>query len=199
MVLRRLTAEQQRLVEENLKLVPFAISRRFGVNFANDEDVLQDGYVGLCSAAACYDPAAGPFSTYAVKTIEHAVEAAWRYSRGRKRHIPQELIRSLNDVVSVADDGDPLTYLDIIPDMSTSYFEDAAMDRIICEPLREIAPIAARIVDEQITFREYGERIGVSRQCVQQKTSKECERARRIFGGVDRIRVERRRPCPKTT
>ena len=70
---KRLTADQQRLVEENLTIVERVL--RFDIN-ANPcvaglgyEDLYQEGCVWLCNAALTFDPARGSFACSALSDV----------------------------------------------------------------------------------------------------------------------------------
>ena len=74
---KRLTAAQQRLVEENLAVVERVL--RFDVR-ANPciaglgyEDLYQEGCVWLCNAALTFDPARGSFTPYARRVIQNGL------------------------------------------------------------------------------------------------------------------------------
>lgn len=65
------------LIEENMKLVYFIINKYFPTYIGN-EDVIQDGMIGLCRAADAYDPNKGAFSTIASKYIINEVRHGLR-------------------------------------------------------------------------------------------------------------------------
>ena len=74
---KRLTADQQRLVEENLTIVERVL--RFDIN-ANPcvaglgyEDLYQEGCVWLCNAALTFDPARGSFASYARRVVQNGL------------------------------------------------------------------------------------------------------------------------------
>lgn len=67
-----MTSEQQKLVEDNLPLVYFIISREYPT-FIGDEDLAQSASLGLCQAAKNWDEAKGLFSTYAGKCIRNEI------------------------------------------------------------------------------------------------------------------------------
>ena len=74
---KRLTAAQQRLVEENLAVVERVL--RFNVR-ANPciaglgyEDLYQEGCVWLCNAALTFDPARGSFASYARRVVQNGL------------------------------------------------------------------------------------------------------------------------------
>ena len=73
---KRLTADQQRLAEENLTIVERVL--RFDIN-ANPcvaglgyEDLYQEGCVWLCNAALTFDPARGSFASYARQVVQNS-------------------------------------------------------------------------------------------------------------------------------
>lgn len=79
-----LTAEQERLVLDNQRLIPFAISQiapRGHHPGEDGEDDISAGQLGLIHAARIFDPAKGKFSTIAVPSIINAV----RQDRGTRR------------------------------------------------------------------------------------------------------------------
>lgn len=79
-----LTAEQERLVLDNQRLIPFAIAQlapRGHHPGEDDEDDISAGQLGLIHAARIFDPAKGAFTTIAVAAIRNAV----RQDRGNRR------------------------------------------------------------------------------------------------------------------
>lgn len=75
--IKRLTADQQRLVEENLAVVERVL--RFDVRAApciaglGYEDLYQEGCVWLCNAALTFDPARGSFASYARRVVQNGL------------------------------------------------------------------------------------------------------------------------------
>lgn len=66
----RLTECQQRLVEENWRLVPWVMKKKFGGSIRRHRDDLWSaGNWGLVGAALTYDPEGGQFSTWATRCI----------------------------------------------------------------------------------------------------------------------------------
>ena len=70
-----LTPAQQKLVELHLPLVRWAVTSGFGYNESivglELDDLLQEGALALCHAAATYHAGDAAFSTYAVKVIRN--------------------------------------------------------------------------------------------------------------------------------
>lgn len=107
-----LNEEQQKLVEDNLGLVGFVLSRYFSNGrrvLATEDDAVQIGRLALCKAAERYDSSAGKFSTYAVHTI---VGEYKRYNREQMldiRRVNTEAV-SLDRLCEIAEESgrDPM-------------------------------------------------------------------------------------------
>ena len=87
---KRLTADQQRLVEENLTIVERVL--RFDIN-ANPcvaglgyEDLYQEGCVWLCNAALTFDPARGSFASYARRVVQNGLIGYCRNVLSKYQH-----------------------------------------------------------------------------------------------------------------
>lgn len=75
----RLTPEQQALVEKNIRLAPlfiyhYKLSRR--LFRYHREDALQAAYLGLCRAAATFDPSKAKFTTHAFLHMRNQIQIA---------------------------------------------------------------------------------------------------------------------------
>lgn len=82
-----MTAEQQKLVTDNMRLVPHAIKRYVSkhVMFEMD-DIFQNGYYGLCQAAIHFDPTKGyAFSTFASRCILVEIQHHMRAAKAKCR------------------------------------------------------------------------------------------------------------------
>lgn len=120
--MNELNYEQQQLAEQNHNLIySFAKSRK--LDLEEYYDVLA---IGLCKAALVYDENKATFSTLAYKCMNNEYN---KIIRGQtvKRKIPDNLISSLDAVISVSEeDGSEITLYDCIkknifpiPDSST--------------------------------------------------------------------------------
>lgn len=61
-------SELEQLITINIPFVHHIIRNDYP-SYANDEDIISCGMVGLCTAANKFDPTKGSFSTYARKFI----------------------------------------------------------------------------------------------------------------------------------
>ena len=98
---KRLTADQQRLAEENLTIVERVL--RFDIN-ANPcvaglgyEDLYQEGCIWLCNAALTFDPARGSFAFYARRVVQNGLVSYCRSLMGK-----QSRMVSLDEMESAA-------------------------------------------------------------------------------------------------
>lgn len=69
---KQLTEIQQNMVTDNINLVYFVVRKYWG-NFSShmQEDLIQEGYIGLINAVLTYNEDIAKFSTYAVKCIKY--------------------------------------------------------------------------------------------------------------------------------
>lgn len=164
-----MTTEQEKLVEENLRLVDFVIRRKFPRwrEIGEYEDVQQTGRIGLCKAAQTYDPDKGRmFSTYAAKCIRNELKMALRgvYALSREREDRQLSI----DAVLGDDD---FTLADIVPDPDA----DTERQTEVREKLQKLMaafedePILFAVATKQMTQAEAAELLGISQPHVNRR------------------------------
>ena len=81
-----MTAEQQKLVTDNMYLVGVVIKKyvREHVEFEMD-DIFQNGCYGLCVAAMIFDPSKGKFSTVATRCILNEIQHHMRKAAAKCR------------------------------------------------------------------------------------------------------------------
>lgn len=175
-----MTIEQQKLVEDNLKLVPWVIWKwRFCRDPKYYEDAVSDGYVALCQAAELYDQSKGTFATYATKAIRR-----WLANKIRERNTQSrahyKTMYSLNHKIGhrrghgrKATD----TYLDVLVDETATYdyVEQSDVVRSIAEIAERVmagkcdnAKIAYRMYIDGKSYNEMAVATGVSRSRCQQ-------------------------------
>lgn len=84
---------RDKLIEDYLDLVRWVIHRYYPT-YAHDEDVFQNGCIGLVNAANAYDPEQGyAFSTLAVKCILNTVIKGFRTTKKEPSTISLETTR----------------------------------------------------------------------------------------------------------
>lgn len=85
------------LFEKNINLVYFTVNKYYS-DLKDDDDLIQEGMIGLYRACKTWDPSKSTFSTYAVAVILNAL----RYEL-RKRNKQYNTICSIDDII---EDGD---------------------------------------------------------------------------------------------
>lgn len=179
MISRKLTADQQQLVVDNMQLVPYAIERMFGHEMAADEDMQSIGNIALCNAAAGYNPDKGRFTTYAVKSIANEISKYIKYQNRmcRDKSIP---IYSLNSPVFFWDTGEACELIDIVCDQKCDT-ENEAINKILCDTVRPYIPTFNLMDKESLSTREAGKHLKMSRQGILNQMNRELKVARRVL------------------
>lgn len=108
---------QEILLERYARLVK-AYARRFYLLGGDYEDLVQEGMIGLLNAIRQYQPAEGPFSSYAPVCVRSRLISAVR-AASAKKHSP------LNDSVSISEYSSDTVF----PDFVSGSPEDVLLDR----------------------------------------------------------------------
>jgi RNA polymerase sigma factor (sigma-70 family) len=163
--------EVNRLVQENRKLVDFAVNRylkRFHVEGMEREDLISWGLMGLVYAARAWDPGRGlQFSTLAVTAIERMI------SRGVRNEAHATL--SLDELLTGEEgaDGSRERHLDQVQDDSDNV-EDQIVELETRLTLRkavaELSPEQQWVVQKRFyedrTLQEIARDVGTTRQAI---------------------------------
>jgi RNA polymerase sigma factor (sigma-70 family) len=119
-----MTNDKQQLIEDNIKLVHYIISREYPT-YAFDEDIAQCGMVGLCRAANSWQ-GLGLFSTYAGKCIRHAIRQEFIF---RKRYAKTvSLDHEIGDELTV---GDTLVGDEDVVYMDEAFYGELTADELM--------------------------------------------------------------------
>ena len=97
---------KQRLIEDNINLVYYVI-KKYYPNYLYDEDIVQEGMVGLCKAVNAYDSDKSKFSTFAARCILNQIKY---YFRKNSKHYD---VLSYDRVIENIED-ESITFLDMI-------------------------------------------------------------------------------------
>lgn len=100
------------LIQENMNLVYYVLHKSFPT-FAKDEDMVQEGMIGLIKAANTYQDGKGKFSTYAYRCIFNTMAS---YLQQQKCDVD---IISLDSEVKGKDDSASLIH-ELIEDVESS-------------------------------------------------------------------------------
>ena len=164
--------EVERLVDENQKLVHYAVNRylkRYSVKGMEREDLVSWGMIGLVHAARAWDPArAGSFTTLAYKAIDRMI------ARGVMREWKPEqaaVTVSLDALLSGEETGErDRRFIDRIA--SDQDVEQEMLDRearaVIRTAIGALPPRQRRLIEghffEEISLARIAEELGLSRQ-----------------------------------
>lgn len=164
----------RRLVEENMKLVPYTIRLYYGAgNIAND-DMMSDGYLGLCKAAMWYKPDAGTkFSTYAVMCIVNQIKRESKKRFNPKRYSEIQPISLDQTIEEYGDKSVAYTIKDRAVDV-----ESEAINNVICKSIEHIIPTYLDVHSGRMTVDGVAKRDGVSKKTVYSKMDRELRKAR---------------------
>lgn len=181
---KRLTLQQQKLVEENYGLIPF---------FARNKNLDLEEYhgalaLGLIDAARTYDVEHGAaFSTYAAVTMMNRVRMKMRKDRRAIQAISLDTpVGSNDDNVTLADFvKDPI---DSVQAVEHTMVVEAAME-FVSKNMHEPAATIARLQAEGLTQNEIAARYGRSQVWVSKQLHKEYKRMKAILDGRGFSRV----------
>ena len=169
------TTDIDKIIEENLGLVAYVIRRRFRKYVAN-QDIWQEGRIGLWKAAQRFDPSLGhKFSSFAYVVI-------WRricnYIKTAKLQEVYEEFSLDSEAFILEGDGqaDTLFGSDLISDHGNS---EAAIEAVcsevvtegIIEKIRQKNPRTADIITLRMngkTLDEIGNKYGLTRERIRQ-------------------------------
>ena len=174
------------LIERNLRLVAHIV-KKYQQPEVETEDLISIGTVGLIKAVDTFKIAGGTrFATYASKCIQNEILMHFRSQKKLSLEV------SLNDVIDVDRDGNPLTYLDVVSsdeslelDVAKKCTSDKAM-RIINRTLepREKQIIFMRFGingRKPMTQKRVAEVLGISRSYVSRIEKNAIAKIRNAF------------------
>lgn len=108
--------DTDKLITENMRLVYHLYNKLVKTDFIvrNKDDLISEGMCGLIKAALSYDHGKSKFSTYSSRCIINQMLMYIRRSKYQGREV------SLDAPLSLDENGNELTYADIIPDKRSS-------------------------------------------------------------------------------
>jgi RNA polymerase sporulation-specific sigma factor len=177
---------RERLILHNLRLVSHLV-RKYYSSAKNQEDLVSIGTVGLIKAVDSFKASAGAkFATYAAKCIQNEILMHFRSQKKLALEV------SLNDVIDVDRDGNPLTYLDVVSsdeslesDVAKKCTSDKAMriiNRILEPRERQIIVMRFGINGRKpMTQKRVAEVLGISRSYVSRIEKNAIAKIRNAF------------------
>ena len=174
---------RETLIERNMRLVAHIV-KKFSVSPSETDDIISVGTMGLIKAVDSFRPECGTrFATYAVRCLQNEI---LMYFRARKKHQSET---SLNDVLDIDKDGNPLTYLDILS-IDDDIAEKIDM-KIRIEKLLEVIETALNKREKQIIFMRYA--MGFSRQMTQREIAKKLGISRSYVSRIENAAIQKLR------
>lgn len=179
-------AARNKLIEHNLRLVAHIIKKYYS-NFADQDDLISIGTIGLIKAVSSFDCDKGAkFATYASRCIENEI---LMHFRGRRKFAQDVFI---NDPIDTDKDGNALSFQDILTDESNIY--DEIDLRIRSEQLHKLIARCLEPREREIIYLRYGlhgirpltqrevaDRLGISRSYVSRIEKKAIGTLRDLF------------------
>lgn len=139
---------REKLILHNLRLVSHIVKKYYSTA-KNQEDLISIGTLGLVKAVDSFKFSNGArFATYASKCIQNEI---LMHFRSQKKH---SLEVSLNDVIDVDRDGNPLTYLDVVA--SEDSLEYDVIKKCTVEKIIRITNKALEPRERQIIYMRFG-------------------------------------------
>ena len=164
-------AAREKLVLHNLRLVSHIVKKYYS-NAKNQEDLTSIGTVGLIKAVDTFKRSGGArFATYASKCIQNEILMHFRSQKKLALEV------SLNDVIDVDRDGNPLTYLDVVSSdeaLEIDVIKKCAGDKALKIINRILDPREKRIIymrfgiggRKPMTQKQIAESLNISRSYV---------------------------------
>lgn len=143
--------------------------------FIHNEDVIQEGFVGLCNAARLWDETKSKFTTYAGRSIVNQIRMYF------KREMKQPDTLSL-DLDVKSDEGSTTVVHEIIPDTYTSSMYDIVEFDTFSESLTKREQEVLALLKKGITQTDVGNRLGISQQSVNQAINRIRLKWRKVNG-----------------
>lgn len=169
-----LTEAQRTLVEENLRLVSFAMNKLPIYLFDSREDAFQIGVIGLMKAARSYDPSRKIlFATYAVPCITNELRMALRHINSSN---PPGRTFSYDSPIP---DAEGYSLLDLIPSTEQNADERYTVHETLGEVVTALKkmkdPDALEIIRMVVQNRrqeEIAETLGITQSAISRKIRK---------------------------
>lgn len=173
------------LIQRNMRLVAH-IAKKYSVSPSETDDIISVGTIGLIKAIDSFRPECNTrFATYAVRCLQNEI---LMYFRTRKKYISDT---SINEVLDVDKDGNPLTYMDILSEEDD--IADKLDTKIKIEKLMKCIDETLCKREKQIIFMRYA--LGFSKPMTQREIAKKLGISRSYVsrienGAIDKLRAK---------
>ncbi|MBQ7399906.1 MAG: RNA polymerase sporulation sigma factor SigK [Clostridia bacterium] len=171
------------LIQRNLRLVAH-IAKKYSVSPSDADDIISVGTMGLIKAVDSFRTECGTrFATYAVRCLQNEI---LMYFRAQKKHLSDT---SLNEILDMDKDGNPLTYMDIL-----SVDDDIAEKidlKIKAEKLMNLIEKILNKREKQIIFMRYA--LGFSKPMTQREIAKKLGISRSYVSRIENSAIQKLR------
>lgn len=153
-----MSMNKNELIENNMKLVHYVINKYYPT-YSYNEDVIQEGMVGLCYAAEKYDESKSKFSTFANKCILNNIRTYFKRTAKHDNHLSLDY--------EVTTDLGTMTFGETIMGV-----EDVDLSNLKYYEFYESVDYGDRYILDNIAYStttEIGEALGISQQAVSQR------------------------------
>lgn len=170
----RTKEEIDKLVEDNIKLVGYALNiyfKKFREIYPYlEEDLYQEGCIGLFQAAKKYNTDKGAFSTIAMKYIRGRMTTFFK--RYVKKHYSYKF-KSMESTILDSNDSDSIRLMDTLPsnDNITDFRLYSLEKRVKYSDINDI-DIIVKMTADGYSQREIGKQIGISQVEVSRRLTK---------------------------
>lgn len=178
---------RQMLIEHNLRLVAHIVKKYQNVD-ENMEDLISIGTIGLIKAVETYDASKGSrLATYAARCIDNELLMMLRARKKISREV------SIYEPIGTDREGNEINLLDII----VSEQQDIVQDMMTSEYMRRLTDIIGKNLtpreqkiiiqrygltgEKEMTQREIGRQMGISRSYVSRIEKKALKKLREAF------------------
>lgn len=173
------------LIERNLRLVAH-IAKKYQNVDEDMEDLISIGTIGLIKAVASFDASKGKLSTYASRCIDNELLMLLR----TKKKISKEV--SLYEPIGTDKEGNEINLLDIIESEQIDVIDKME----VCSKLKQLSVMLQKLegrereiiylrygldTGKEVTQREIGERLGISRSYVSRIEKRALNKLKRGF------------------
>ena len=164
------------------------LAKKYSVSPSDADDIISVGTMGLLKAVDSFRTECGTrFATYAVRCLQNEI---LMYFRAQKKHLSDT---SLNEILDMDKDGNPLTYMDIL-----SVDDDIAEKidlKIKAEKLMNLIEKILNKREKQIIFMRYA--LGFSKPMTQREIAKKLGISRSYVSRIENSAIEKLRQSMK--